>query len=125
MNKKKDFNLVLIESGKNGKHITDFLIELEMSYEEHLQMLETNSKYKKAFNEYQKLCENYWFNLALNSMTNSEGARFNSRLWSMIMKNKFSDKWSDSSKVDLTSQGQKINSPDPIKIEIIKNSLPN
>lgn len=120
---KKDFVEVMLRSGKEGKHITDFLIELEMSYEEHASMLEKNKKYRQAFSDYKKLAEDYWYNLALNSMNKDGAARFNARLWSLIMRNKFGENWTDSTKVDLTSQGEKITSPEPIKIEIIRKKL--
>lgn len=52
-------------------------------------------------------------------MEESEGAGFNSKLWSLIMRNKFGSRWSDSSRVDVTTNGDKI-SQNNIQIEIIK-----
>jgi hypothetical protein len=47
----------------------------------------------------------------------------NSNLWSLIMRNKFKDQWNVEKKVDITSGGEKIDSPKKIEIEIIKNKL--
>jgi len=116
-----DFESVMIRSGKEGKHITDFLIELGLNWEQHTKQLEVNKKYKDTFQAYQKHCEEYWFNLAHKAMTEKDGQGFNTRLWSLIMRNKFQH-WTESTNVDLTTQGQKISS-EPIQIEIIKNKL--
>ena len=48
---------IIIESGKQGKHITQFLIELGISWEGHHALLKRNTKYNEAVQEYKKLCE--------------------------------------------------------------------
>ena len=59
--------------------------------------------------------------MAHRSMEETGGNGFNSRLWSLIMRNKFSERWSEQSRVDLTTQGTSINA-NPIQIEIIKKT---
>jgi len=110
---------IIIEAGKSGKHITQFLIDLGISWEGHHALLKRNLKYSEAVQEYHKLCENYWYNLAHDSMVKDGGAGFNSRLWSLIMRNKFGNGWSEKTYMDVTSQGEKIDTP-PITIEIVK-----
>ena len=112
---------IIIDAGTKGKHITDFLITLGISWDGHHALLKRNTKYSEAVQEYKKLCENYWFNLAHKSMENDGGNGFNSRLWSLIVRNKFPQHWSDSSNVDITTKGEGINQPTPIQIEIIRN----
>jgi hypothetical protein len=114
---------IIIDAGRKGKHITQFLLELGISWEGHHALLKRNKKYSEAVDEYLKLCENYWFNMAHTSMEENGGNGFNSRLWSLIMRNKFSSRWSEQSRVDLTSQGETINNTTPIKIEIIRNKI--
>ena len=111
---------VIIESGKQGKHITNFLKDLGISWEGHHALIKRNTKYSEAVQEYNKLCEEYWFNLAHKSMEKDGGQGFNSRLWSLIVRNKFPQHWSESTKVDVTTAGQAIDKQ-PITIEIIKN----
>jgi len=110
---------IIIEAGREGKHITDFLITLGISWEGHHALLKRNIKYSESVDEYTKLCENYWYNLAHKSMDENGGQGFNSRLWSLIVRNKFSSRWSDQSRIDVTSQGEKIDS-NPIQIEIVR-----
>lgn len=114
---------IIVDAGIKGKHITDFLVTLGISWEGHHALLKRNTKYYEAVQEYKKLCENYWFNLAHQSMEKDGGNGFNSRLWSLIVRNKFPQHWSDSSNVDITTKGEGINQPTPIQIEIIRNKI--
>lgn len=111
---------IIIQAGKEGKHITDFLITLGISIQTHYSMLERNNEYKHAVKEYEKYCEHYWFEKARQSMEETEGAGFNTRLFSLIMRNKFPKHWSEASKIDVTTGGEKIENNKPITIEIIK-----
>lgn len=113
---------IIIEAGKTGKHITQFLIELGISWEGHHKLLKRNPKYNEAVQEYNKLCENFWYNMALDTMRKDGGQGFNSRLWSLIVRNKFPQHWSETTKVDMTSAGQKLGG-EPVQIEIIKQKL--
>jgi hypothetical protein len=113
---------IIIEAGQNGKHITQFLVELGISWEGHHALLKRNTKYYEAVQEYLKLCENYWYNLAYESMRNDGGQGFNSRLWSLIMRNKFGNNWAERTNLDVTSQGERLDK-EPIRIEIIKEKI--
>jgi hypothetical protein len=116
---------IIVDAGSKGKHITQFLLELGISWEGHHALLKRNNKYYEAVDEYHKLCENYWYNMAHKSMEETGGNGFNSRLWSLIMRNKFSSRWSEQSRVDLTTQGETINTPSPIQIEIVRQKIDN
>jgi len=113
---------IIIQSGKEGKHITDFLIILGISWDSHWALMARNKDYYRAVKEYEKFCEQYWYNQMHAQMEETGGAGYNSRLWSLIMRNKFGDRWSEASKVDLTSKGEQIETK-AIQIEIIKKSL--
>jgi hypothetical protein len=115
---------IITDAGQKGKHITQFLLELGISWEGHHALLKRNIKYSEAVDEYNKLCENYWYNMAHEAMIDSGGNGFNSRLWSLIVRNKFSSRWSEQSRVDLTTQGDSLNN-NPIQIEIIRKTIEN
>lgn len=116
---------IIIDAGVEGKHITQFLIDLGISWDGHYRLLKTNKKYSEAFNQYQKLCEDWWFNKAYESMNQNNGAGFNTRLWQVIMTNKFKDNWRAEKHIDVTTQGEKIEgtTTTPIQIEIIKKQM--
>ena len=111
---------MILESGRQGKHITDFLNKLGISWEGHYTLIKRNKEYSETVQEYTKLCENYWYEMARNSMEKNGGNGFNSRLWSLIVRNKFPNNWSESTKVDVTTNGQDINGDNKIQVEIIK-----
>ena len=114
---------IILDAGRNGKHITQFLIELGISWDSHHALLKRNKEYLEAFHEYQKLCENYWFNMAHSSMATNEGMGFNTRLWQVIMTNKFKDGWKSEKHIDIKTDGEKIQTNNtPIQIEIIRNN---
>lgn len=114
---------IIVDAGEHGKHITHFLKELGISWESHRNLLKRNTKYLEAFNEYQKRCEEWWYNIAHESMMTDGGSKFNSRLWTIIVKNKFRDNWRDEKSLDVTTQGDKIQSDNKIQIEILKQNL--
>jgi hypothetical protein len=115
---------IMLESGEKGKHTTEILIELGISWNGHYAMLERNKEYKQTYSEFLKLAENYWFNLALDAMNDNGGNKFNTRLWETVMKNRFKENWKNEKQVDITSQGEKINGTDnKIQVEIIKKNL--
>lgn len=116
---------IMIDAGRQGKHITQFLIELGISWEGHHALLKRNKKYSEGFKEYLKLCEQWWYNKAWESVENGESNKFNQRLWTIIMKNKFRENWSDEKQLDIRTNGESINSVDPIQIEIIKKDIKN
>lgn len=114
-----EWEKIIIDAGKEGKHVTDFLITLGISWDGHHSLIKRSKKYSEAVQQYERLCEQWWYEKARISMEESEGAGFNSKLWSLIMRNKFGSRWSDSSRVDVTTNGDKI-SQNNIQIEIIK-----
>lgn len=115
---------IVIDAGKNGKHITDFLITLGISWDTHHALLKRNKRYSEAFNEYNKLCEQWWYNKAHEAIASGESNKFNQRLWTIIMKNKFKGNWQDEKSVDITTKGDKLNPTDnTIQVEIIRKTL--
>ena len=113
---------IIIDAGKKGLHITQFLIELGITFETHSQLCKRNKRYSDAVDRYKILCENYWYNQMHEQMQENGGAGYNSRLWSLIMRNKFGERWSEASKVDVTSQGNSIQT-NPIQIEIVRKAI--
>ena len=114
---------IMIDAGRNGKHITDFLITLGISWEGHYALLKRDKKYSEAFKEYGKLCEQWWYERAHEAIATGQSNKFNQRLWTIIMKNKFKANWQDEKQIDITTQGDKINENNPIQIEIIKKGI--
>lgn len=118
----ENWSQIILEAGREGKHITHFLCGLGISWEGHYALLKRNHAYSEAFREYQKLAEEWWYTKMWESVANGESNKFNQRLWTIIMKTKFRNSgWTDLKEIDLTSAGEKINDNSLIQVEIIKN----
>jgi hypothetical protein len=111
---------IIIDSGREGRHITDFLIKLGISWDTHYELIKRNVVYADAIKEYNKLCEQWWYERAHEAVAGGNSNRFNQRLWLQIVKNKFRDNWKDEKQIDVTTQGDKLNDAKTIQIEIIK-----
>jgi len=116
---------IMLEIGKQGKNNSALFIALNIHHDTHYELLKRNEEYAEAYEEYLKHCEEWWFEQARDSILEGRSKTFNQHLWTTIMKNKFKRDWRDESQLDVTTQGQKIENPDPIKIEIIKRSIEN
>lgn len=114
---------IILDAGLNGHHITKFLMELGLSWDQHYTLIERNNEYSKTVKEYNKLCEQWWYEKAREAIDSGNSNRFNQRLWTVIMKNKFRDQWSDSKEIDITTQGDKITQDNLIQVEIIKKGI--
>lgn len=98
-------------------------MELGLSWDQHYKLLDRNKEYHKTVKEYNKLCEQWWYEKAREAIESGNSNRFNQRLWTVIMKNKFRDQWSDSKEIDITTGGDKLNQENLIQVEIIKKNL--
>ena len=114
---------IILEAGMQGHHITKFLMELGISWDQHYTLMDRNKEYSKTVKEYNKLCEQWWFEQAHTAIASGNSNRFNQRLWTVIMKNKFRDSWSDSKEIDITTGGDKITQDNLIQVEIIKKQI--
>lgn len=114
---------IMLDAGLEGKHTTEVLIQLGISWNGHYALLERNKDYSQTYSEFLKLAENYWYNMALDAMRENGGIKFNTKLWETIMKNRFKDNWKTERQIDVTTNGKTINSDNKIQIEIIKSAL--
>lgn len=119
----KEWKEIILDAGRQGKHISNFIITLGISYDTHYQLIKRNWEYSETIKEYNKLCEEWWYSKMWESVEKGESNKFNQRLWTIIMKNKFRDNWHDEKQIDITTQGEKLNNDNNIQIEIIKKKL--
>ena len=115
---------LMLEAGRDGKHITEVLTILGISWNGHYALLERNKQYSQTYSEFLKLAENWWYNKAHESMSEDNGLGFNTKLWETIMKNRFKQNWKSERHIDVTTQGEKLEpSKNPIQIEIIRKEM--
>jgi len=116
---------IMIECGKNGQHNTAIFKALNIHHDTHYEIMKRNEEYAQVYNEYLKHCEDWWFESARDAIMEGKSKMFNQHLWLTIMKNKFRQTWRDETQLDVTTAGEKIENPDPIKIEIIRRNQEN
>ena len=115
---------IMLELGKEGKHITEVLTVLGISWNGHYALLERSKEYSQTYSEFLKLAETWWYNRAHEAMTEDNGMGFNTKLWETIMKNRFKDNWRSERYIDLSSKGEKLEQPkNNITIEVIKKNI--
>jgi hypothetical protein len=66
----------------------------------------------------------WWINISRDSFASGTSKQVNSQLYSLILRNRFKDEWNHAeSKVDITTQGEKIDSNKKIEVEILTKQI--
>jgi hypothetical protein len=66
----------------------------------------------------------WWARLPRQAFGSGTSKQMNSNLYALVMRNRFKDEWNHAeNKVDITTQGDKIDSNKKIEIEIIKKTI--
>ena len=117
-----DWREIMIECGKQGKNNSEIFIKLNIHHDTHYEIMKRNEEYQDAYNEYMKHCEQWWFNKAHEAISGPDSKRFNDKLWTTIMKNKFRDGWRDERQIDVTTAGEKLGA-NPIQIEVLRRGV--
>jgi len=114
---------IMLDAGKDGKHISEVLTILGISWNGHYALLERSKEYSQTYSEFLKLAETWWYNKAHEAMQEDNGMGFNTKLWETIMKNRFKDNWRSERYIDVSTKGEKIeSSKTPITIEIVRKN---
>jgi len=120
----KGWEKKLILMGKEGKFDVHVRTYLNMATDTFYRLLDDEPKFLETVNRMRELSQEWWVNLPIESFSKGESKNMNSQLYSLIMRNRFQG-WNDSlTKIDITTQGEKIDKQ-KIEIEIIKKTLEN
>jgi hypothetical protein len=109
--------------GNEGMFDIDAIVYLGIGSELFYKWVNENEQFSKTIKEMRELSHTWWASIPRKGFKDGKSKDLNSNLWSLIMRNKFKDQWNVEKKVDITSGGEKIDSPKKIEIEIIKNKL--
>ena len=120
----KGWDKKLILMGKEGKFDVHVRTYLNMANDTFYRLLDDEPKFLEIVNRMRELSQEWWVNLPIESFSKGDSKNMNSQLYSLIMRNRFQG-WNDSlTKIDITTQGEKIDKQ-KIEIEIIKKTLEN
>jgi len=110
---------MLYEIGKEGGNKTDMILKLNIARDTFYRLINRSPEFSNAVNKAMEYSEKWWYDIAKKEWIKGNSKSINSQHWSLIMRNQFTERWSDKKEVDITSMGNQIKD-DEIKIHIIK-----
>jgi hypothetical protein len=118
----KDWKEHLLRMGADGMLDVDIKAYLNISNDTFTRLLNDEPEFLEIVSQMRTLSHVWWLNISRNSFASGTSKQVNSQLYSLILRNRFKDEWNNAeNKVDITTQGDKIDSNKKIEIEIIKN----
>jgi hypothetical protein len=117
----KDWKKELIKMGEQGMLDVDAKVYLHISNETFSRLLEREPEFLEAVSMMRQLSHAWWARLPREAFGSGTSKQMNSNLYSLVMRNKFKDEWNNAeNKVDITTQGDKLDSNKKIEIEIVR-----
>jgi hypothetical protein len=111
----------LARMGSEGMLDVDAKVYLHISNETFSRLLEREPDFLEAVSIMRQLSHSWWARLPREAFGSGTSKQMNSNLYSLVMRNKFKDEWNNAeSKVDITTQGDKLDSNKKIEIEIVR-----
>jgi hypothetical protein len=119
----KDWKTELIKMGEQGMLDVDIKAYLNISNDTFYRLMEEESQFSEIVSQMRILSHAWWVSISRNSFASGTSKQVNSQLYSLILRNRFKDEWNAENKIDITTQGEKIDSNKKIEIEIIKKAI--
>lgn len=111
----------LARMGSEGQLDIDAKVFLNISNETFSRLLEREPEFLEAVSIMRQLSHAWWARLPRQAFGTGTSKQMNSNLYALVMRNKFKDEWNNAeNKVDITTQGDKLDSNKKIEIEIVK-----
>jgi hypothetical protein len=119
----KDWKEHLLRMGAEGMLDMDIKAYLNISNDTFYRLLNEEPQFLEIVSQVRQLSHVWWINISRNSFANGTSKQVNSQLYSLILRNRFKDEWNAENKIDITTQGEKIDSNKKIEIEIIRKAI--
>ena len=119
----KDWKTELIKMGEQGKLDVDIKAYLNISNDTFTRLLNDEPEFSEIVSRMRTLSHVWWINISRDSFASGTSKQVNSQLYSLILRNRFKDEWNAESKIDITTQGEKIDSNKKIEVEIIRKAI--
>jgi hypothetical protein len=116
----KDWKEQLLKMGSEGMLDVDIKAYLNISNDTFYRLMEEEPQFSEIVSQMRTLSHVWWINISRNSFASGTSKQVNSQLYSLILRNRFKDEWNAENKIDITSQGEKIDSNKKIEIEIVR-----
>jgi hypothetical protein len=119
----KDWKEHLLRMGADGMLDVDIKAYLNISNDTFYRLMEEEPQFSEIVSQMRTLSHAWWVSISRNSFANGTSKQVNSQLYSLILRNRFKDEWNAENKIDITTQGEKIDSNKKIEIEIIRKAI--
>ena len=114
----EDWKEVILQMGREGAQHTHIMERFDLARETYYKLINRDTEFRDTVNKAQTYAQNYWVKFAQDAFLKGESKSINSNLFSLIMRNRFKEDWSEKQYVDYTTQGEKITNND-IVVKII------
>lgn len=109
----------IYQMGKEGKQHTHLMEHFDLSRDTFYALINRDKDFADAVKKAQTYAQNYWMKFMEEAFIKGDSKSINSNLWSLVMRNKFKEDWSDRKEMDVTTQGDKIKNENDIIVKII------
>ena len=117
----KNWKEELSRMGSEGQLDVDAKVYLHISNDTFTRMMAEEPEFSEAISIMRQLSHSWWARLPRQAFGSGTSKQMNSNLYALVMRNKFKDEWNNAeSKVDITTQGDKLDSNKKIEIEIVR-----
>jgi hypothetical protein len=106
----------LVEKGLWPEDWKEVILQMGKEGAQHTHIME---RFRDTVKKAQTYAQNYWLKFMEDSFKSGDSKSINSNLWSLVMRNKFKEDWSDRKEMDVTTQGDKIKNDNDIVVRVI------
>jgi len=115
----EDWKEVILQMGREGAQHTHIMERFDLARETYYKLINRDTEFRDTVNKAQTYAQNYWLKFMEDSFKSGDSKSINSNLWSLVMRNKFKEDWSDRKEMDVTTQGDKIKNDNDIVVRVI------
>lgn len=115
----EDWKEVILQMGREGAQHTHIMERFDLARETYYKLINRDTEFRDTVKKAQIYAQNYWLKFMEESFIKGDSKSINSNLWSLVMRNKFKEDWSEKKEIDVTTQGEKLKNDNDIVVKII------
>jgi len=108
----------IYQMGREGKQHTHLMEHFDLSRDTFYTLIQRDKEFSDSVRKMENLAQNYWLKFMEDAFISGKSKEINSNLWSLVMRNKFKQDWSEKQYIDHSTNGEKITNND-IVVKII------
>jgi hypothetical protein len=109
---------IILQMGREGAQHTHIMERFDLARDTFYALINRDKDFCDTVKKAQTFAQNYWMKFMEDAFKNGDSKSINSNLWSLVMRNRFKEDWSEKQYIDHSTNGEKITSND-IVVKII------